>query len=150
MRDVRRADSAEPLVELLTTPRRGEDGEATFATIMDLLIFAAGVGFKSKRREAVPSSGKGIPFAIFERNQKDGYIYIMALAETQTAGSLASEVVEGAIQTFEEYAAGGLEIIQAWLNENPTDVSGVQTLLSQLTRELEISSVTTIERPSPV
>ena len=150
MRDIRRPDKAEPLVELLTSARRGEDGQATFDTIMDLLIFAAGIGFSFEAREAVPSASKGIPYLIFERNQKDGYIYVLALAATDNPEVLTAEKADFAVEIFEEYAAGGLDLIQRWLNENPTDVTGVQTLMSHLVGKLKSAESLVETRPNPI
>jgi len=131
MRDIRRPDSAEPLIERLTTSG-SSDEPAIFSTIMDLLIFAAGIGFSLKRRSPVPTGGKGVPIRIFENNQKDGLIYMLALAATEDPKSLLPEHDEKTAMIFEEYAAAGLEEIQMWLNANATDIDGVQTLMTKL------------------
>jgi dnd system-associated protein 4 len=150
MRDIRRPDDTEPVVELLVTPRRGEDGEPLFQTIMELLIFSAGVGFSLKERSPVPASSKVIPYIVFERNQKDGYIHLLALADAKTPESLASKESDHAVQTFEEYAAGGLRIMQRWLNENPTDTFGIDTLMSKISQELSRNPTPPDKKPDPV
>lgn len=136
MRDIRRPESLEPIVERLTNPRHSEVGVAVFATIMDLLIFCAGVGFATGRRSSVPSSGKAVPYRVFENNQKEGYIYLVSLAEAKSPEVLAASNDDETVRCFEEYAAGGLQEVASWLAENPMDVSGVQSLLSRLQSQL--------------
>jgi dnd system-associated protein 4 len=150
MRDIRRPDDTEPLVELLTTARRGEDGEPVFQTIMDLLIFAAGVGFGINERSAVPSGAKVIPYAIFERNQKDGFIHLIAMAAAKSPTTLADKEMENAVQIFEEYASAGLKEMQRWLNANPTDTFGVSTLMTRIVNELGRNTPADEKLPSPI
>jgi len=149
VKDIRRPDAFEPLVERLTNPKLPETGVAVFSTIMDLLIFAAGVGFSKKRRVTVPSTGKAVPYRIFENNQKEGYIFLIALADSQDGTAIASDNDDEAARIFEEYAAGGMEEISSWLNEAPTDISGVQPLLSKI-QDLIGSTATTLPDPSAI
>lgn len=149
MRDIRRPESSEPLVERLTNPRMSGTGAPVFSTIMDLLIFCAGVGLTTNRRCAVPSTGKAVPYHIFERNQKDGYIFLVALAEKKDATTLAAENDDEIIKIFEEYAAGGLEQIASWLNENATDISGVQALITKIQAQVPIVAPS-VQNPSPL
>jgi dnd system-associated protein 4 len=149
MRDIRRPDSLEPLVERLTGAKLTDSGAPVFSTIMDLLIFAAGVGFHARRKTPVPSAARGIPYRIFENNQKEGHLYLLALAEAKDSASLVSDNDDEIARIFEEYAAGGLEIISSWLNESPSDMSGVQTLLSKIQTELGASFAPAPD-PSPI
>lgn len=132
MRDIRRPDSLEPIVERLTSAKLTETQTPLFSTIMDLLIFSAGVGRAQGRRTPVASSGRGVPYRIFENNQTEGFIFLIALSETKDSALLVSDNDDEIARIFEEYAAGGLEIISTWLNECPSDISGVQTLLAKL------------------
>jgi dnd system-associated protein 4 len=149
MRDVRRPESLEPVVERLTDPKFTDTGEAIFTTIMDLLVFASGIGLHLKRRTPVPSSGKGIPIRIFENNQNDGYIYLVALADKREPTILATENDDEIVKIFEEYAAAGLEEIALWLRENPTDISGIQTLIAKLQTQIP-KATPPVSNPSPV
>lgn len=149
MRDIRRPDSAEPLVERLTTTRVADTGAPVFATIMDLLIFSAGVGMTIRRRVPVPSSGKAVPFRIFENNQKDGFIFMVALAERKDPAALEHEHEDEAARIFEEYAAGGLEEIASWINDNPLDVSGVQSLMAKIQAQIPATAPVN-SNPSPL
>lgn len=149
MRDVRRPDALEPVVERLTSARMTESGSPVFETIMDLLIFAAGIGLMKKRRSPVPSSGKAVPARIFENNNKDGYIFMIALAEKKDPTALAMDHDDETVRIFEEYAAGGLEEIAEWLSENPTDISGVQALVSKMQAQMP-PEATEGKNPSPI
>lgn len=149
MRDIRRPDILEPLVERLTSPKYSETSTPIFATIMDLLIFAAGVGLKCGRRAQVPSSGKGIPMRIFENNQKDGFLYLLALAVVQDSSALETTNDDEIVRIFEEFAAGGLEQIAEWLAKDPQDFSGVETLLAEIQRIVPLESPQ-VDDPSPI
>ena len=149
MRDIRRLDSTEATVERLTNPKFSETGEAVFKTIMDLLIFAAGVGFSTKRSSQVPSSGKAVPYRVFKNNEKDGYLFLLALAAKGNSECLASDDDDMVAQVFEEYAAGGLEEITDWLNDNPIDSSGVQSLIAKIQSKIE-AVPNTVVNPSPI
>lgn len=141
MRDIRRPDSAEPLVERLTNQQRSGTETPVFPTIMDLLIFCAAVGYAKERRKSVPSSGKGVPYRIFENNQREGYIYLLALAAEGDPSILSGERDDEVVRIFEEYAAGGLEEVEAWLSASPTDISGVQVLIARIQAEMDTAPV---------
>lgn len=136
MRDIRRPEAFEPIVDRFTNPAYSDIARPVFPTIMDLLIFSAGVGLALGKRIPVPASGKAVPYRIFENNQKEGYIYLVALAHTRDPKLLASELDDEAAKIFEEFAAAGLEELSTWLNASPMDTSGVQTLISQLQKNL--------------
>ena len=149
MRDIRRPDSLEPFVERLTTPKLTDTGVPVFPTIMDLLIFCAGVGFSVQRKSTVPASGKAVPVRIFENNQKDGYIFLIALAEKKDPSILAVEHEDEAARIFEEYAAGGLEEVGSWLSANPSDISGVQALIAKIQAKMPVAEIA-VQNPTAV
>lgn len=149
MRDIRRPDNLEAVVDRLTSQKYTETETPVFQTIMDLLIFAAGVGVQQKRRTAVPSTGRGIPVRIFEGNQKDGYLYLVALATKQDPSALEAVNDDETAKIFEEYAAGGLEQIAEWLSKDGGDFSGVGTLLAQMQSFIPLEPQTT-EYPNPI
>lgn len=141
MRDIRRPDSSEPIVDRLTNPEASDVRRAIFPTIMDLLIFAAAVGVKYGKSCPVSSSGKAVPFRVFSNNQKDGFIYLIALAHAKDPSILSEARSDEAAKIFEEFAAGGLLEIEIWLNENPLDSSGVSSLLKRIQNEFPQSGI---------
>jgi len=90
-----------------------------------------------------------VPYRIFENNQKDGYIFLVALAKKKDAATLAVENDDEIIKIFEEYAAGGLEQIASWLNENATDISGVQALIAKIQAQVPIDAPVVLN-PNPI
>lgn len=136
MRDIRRPDIAESIVKRLTTIQEGGPSEAVFPTIMDLLIFCAGVGLTHSRTQDVPPGGGVVPYRIFENNQKEGYIYLIALASKKDPQILSGDRDEEIADLFERYAAGGLELVTSWINTNPSDISGVQILIEKIQSQL--------------
>jgi dnd system-associated protein 4 len=112
MRRIQRAADKEELVKTLTT---GEN--PPFKEIWRLLIFAAAVGQFRGRREVLKSvdSGKAIPPSVFQNSQVwPGFHYLLALVEVDDAGILggSDELDDKRLTMFEEYANGGLSIIQ--------------------------------------
>lgn len=149
MRDIRRPDAAEPLVERLTKQQISGTETPIFPTIMELLIFCAGVGLVADKKRPVSSSGKAVPYRIFETNQKEGYIYLVALAATKDASLLSGDKDDEVAKIFEEYAAGGLEEVESWLASNPTDISGVEALISKLQSHMQVAAPPPFN-PSPI
>lgn len=149
MRDIRRPDEREAIVERLTNGDFSETGAPIFATIMELLIFAAAVGLREERRVAVPAGSRGIPVRIFENNQNEGFLFLIGLAVVGDAEILSDEREDEIARIFEEYAAGGLEVIEDWISQNPHDPSGLETLLARLQDAVPAQEQPT-ENPSPL
>jgi dnd system-associated protein 4 len=117
MRRIQRSADKESLVQTLTT---GEN--PPFKEIWRLLIFAAAVGQSRGRREALKAvdSGKAIPAAIFSNSTAwPGFHYLMALVEKDDSEILGGgdEREDARLVIFEEYANGGLSIIQEELEK---------------------------------
>jgi dnd system-associated protein 4 len=140
MREIRRPDATEHVVDRLTDPHTTGTGMPVFPTIIELLIFCAGVGLSLNRPVAVPSSGKGLPLRLFENQHNDGYLYLVALAVKKDPAILSGEHDDEVAKIFEEYAAGGLEEVATWLAANPTDISGVQALITQIQSQIAVAA----------
>ena len=114
-RRVRRARDKDPLIEKLT-----KKGDAKFGEIWRLLIFAACLGLARNAKQALADydTGKSIDFSYFGGcNSWPGFLYLLNLVEEGDASILNPDqgTVEMQIQCFEEYANGGLGIIQSEL-----------------------------------
>ena len=117
MRRIQRSADKESLVQTLTT---GEN--PPFKEIWRLLIFAAAVGQSRGRREPLKTvdSGKAIPAAIFSNSTAwPGFHYLMALVEKDDSEILGGgdDREDARLAIFEEYANGGLSIIQEELEK---------------------------------
>ncbi|MBD2197011.1 MULTISPECIES: DNA phosphorothioation-associated protein 4 [Calothrix] len=108
-------DKAE-LVKALTS----SDGETgPFQTFADVIVFAAALGIKHKKRVSLGEISKREPSPIrlesFASVGNDVVIKLLGIAETQDINILSTYEEEYETQRnhiFEEYANGGLEILQ--------------------------------------
>ena len=111
MRRIHRASDKEELIKSLTHESTG-----VFREIWRLLLFAAVLGFDSKRRTPLASvdAGRGIDQSTFGNSPSwPGILHLMGLVETNSTQLFASsdDSEMSRIQMFEEYANGGLEIL---------------------------------------
>lgn len=125
MKRIQRANDKEEIVKSLMADQVG-----VFKEIWRLLLFAAQVGIKNGKRESLNSidSGKGIDQSTFGNCPAwPGIIYLMSLAETESSSCLfgSSEAEDGRIAVFQEYANGGLSILQEFFAGRPIDLDGL-------------------------
>jgi dnd system-associated protein 4 len=105
-RRVRRPKDKEQLQNDLT----GRNGP--FETYKDLLVFAAALGFARHTREPLDHGTlEPIDWGVF-KGDDEALIQMLAVADTQSLEPLAETRFEEQIQIFEEYANGGLSIMQ--------------------------------------
>jgi dnd system-associated protein 4 len=125
---------------------RAKDKEATiaeltsldlgvFKEIWRLLLFASMLGFAHKRREVLGEidQGKGIDQATFGNSPTwPGILYLMAISETESEEVMtSSESAENLrITLFEEYANGGLSILQEKLSKSDLDLTSLIELVA--------------------
>jgi dnd system-associated protein 4 len=114
-RRVRRARDKDMLIEKLT-----KKGDSRFGEIWRLLIFSACLGLGRSLRQPLGEydTGKSIDFSYFGGCQSwPGFLYLLNLVEVGDASILNpdQDTLEKQILCFEEYANGGLSIIQTEL-----------------------------------
>lgn len=104
------------LVKALTL---GNDTTGPFQTYADAIAFAAALGAKRKKRVVLQEVSKKEPGAIaqeiFISRGYDRLIKLLAISETKDINIISpndAEAEETRIAIFEEYANGGLEILQ--------------------------------------
>lgn len=127
---VKRDRANEPLVEKLCSDKDGNKPIFTF--IKDLMVFASMVGYSKQRRKPLGNDGVSIILETYASDQKDAFIYLLALMTEKNGSSLKDENLPASIKIFEEYCNAGLEEIQLWLDENPGDHSGIDTLANKI------------------
>jgi dnd system-associated protein 4 len=129
---VKRDRSNEPLVEKLCTDKYGN--KPVFTYIKDLMIFSSMVGYSKGRRKPLGSEGISILMETYASREspKDAFIYLLALMTEKNGACLKDENLTNSIKIFEEYCNAGLEEIQLWLDENPGDHTGIDTLASKI------------------
>ncbi len=95
-------------------------GRSLFPTIREFLCFAALLGYSEGRKTPLDRS-KGVEdvsYQQFERGDAEDLIYLIALAHTKNPEILREEKSGDCAEIFEEYANGGMEIVQDWLARN--------------------------------
>ena len=111
-RRIQRATDKEDLIKALTqTPH------APFKEIWRLLVFAAMLGYRLKRKEILSAvdTGKGIDERYFSNSPSwPGLLHLLALVESEKPEVLSGDPQqdEYRIAVFEQYANGGLTIVK--------------------------------------
>lgn len=127
-RIMRSKDKSEIIEELM------HESIGVFRENWRLLLFAAQVGAKNGRREPLksPDSGSAIRQDIFGNcNAWPGILYLLSVAETEDA-SLLSGDNDGdnqRITLFEEYANGGLTVLQEYFKSTPLNTDSLLTYI---------------------
>lgn len=120
--------------ELITRLNAGQ--KSIFQYLKDIMVFAAMVGHSEGKRVQVTGDTIDIILDTYASDQKDGFIYLLALMEGRDGASLKDSNLHVSVKVFEEYCNAGLGIIQGWLDDNPGDPSGVDTILRQVYEKL--------------
>ncbi len=135
MRGIRRSEQFEEMVRQLAEMQHPEaiPPRSIFPTMRDLLCFAAVLGFEYDRRHSLQAKTNEIDGRVFSNNQPTlDLLYLIALASSKDANTLREDNEEEILQIFEEYAQGGLEILDGWLKAKPEDNHGDRAILAAL------------------
>lgn len=143
LRDIRRCQEFEDLYNKLGSREykwpggQRPDGAPVFGTIRDLLCFAAFLGFHLKRRESLDGhKTEAIPEEIFSKNEDAlECVRLVALAEVQNQSIFEENRVDEMVRIFEEYAHGGMRVVQRYIMDLPTDVLGADAIIDGLRRD---------------
>ncbi len=128
---VRRERQLEPV-----TQRLSSGATPIFKYFKDLMVFAALVGYADRERRPLSGDTISIILDTYATDQLDGFIYLLGLIESRDANVLRDENLLDCIKVFEEYCNAGLHSISRWLDDNPSDPDGVETLLIKVQEEL--------------
>ena len=142
--DVLRNRKFEHLIEKLVSKRPDGADRPLFSYNKDLMVFAAMLGYTVGRKGSTGKDPIKIELETYANDEKDGYIYLLALLEEKDMTILKDDRLKEAIKIFESYCNGGLEIIDLWFNENPQDLDGVDTLLREMIKQFDNPSETTL------
>jgi dnd system-associated protein 4 len=128
MRRIRRDESQEDLVKLLTS---GEN--PVFKEIWRLLVFAATLGVQSGVRKPLGKvdQGKAINESYFSVPGWRGMLYLIGVTEHGDTGALkADEASEDQLATlFEEYANHGLYILRDVVQSSVSPLDDIVTMV---------------------
>jgi dnd system-associated protein 4 len=131
IRRVRRPAQHEQLVKRLA----GDEGP--FSTLAQVLTFAAGLGYAEGRREPFTNSAEQIDFDVFDRLGVGGLIDMLAATVHENLSILGPNHADERLTIFEEFANGGLEVIQSRLAQSKADLDSLLAII--LERESDVT-----------
>ncbi|KXS55531.1 MAG: hypothetical protein AWU57_93 [Marinobacter sp. T13-3] len=116
--------------------RLSADNKSIFQYLKDLMVFAAMVGYSRGERREVEGDTVEIILETYATDEKDGFIYLLGLLEHRDGHILKDQNLRKCVEVFEGYCNAGLYIIEGWLDDNPGDPSGIETLLHNIYSEM--------------
>ena len=101
-----------------TLQKLGGKESTMFGTLREALTFCAVLGYKERRKlQLDPNAGtEDIAGAQYQINEAVDMVFALALADAKTSDVLRPDREKDCVQTYEEYANGGLELIQSWMD----------------------------------
>lgn len=114
MSDVKRPKEFERLMSDLC-----QSDDRVFNSYKDLLVFAACLGASRNRRKKISKSAEPVGMHIFRGEFDLAVFHILALNSELDPTVMSDESTDLRIKTFEEYAFGGLEIIESEVMNAP-------------------------------
>lgn len=101
-----------------TLQRLGGKDTNMFPTLREALTFCAVLGYKERRRRPLDTSAgtEDIAGAQYFNNEAVDTLFALALAETRGSDILRIEHEKDCVQIYEEYANGGLDLVQSWVD----------------------------------
>jgi dnd system-associated protein 4 len=114
---VRRSKTYENTLQAL-----GGKDAVLFPTLREALTFCAVLGYKERRKLALDSAGDDIAGAQYQLNEAVDVLFALALAERKNSDILRPEQEKDCVRIYEEYANGGLDLVNSWI-ERYSDLS---------------------------
>jgi dnd system-associated protein 4 len=113
----RRIGYAKDKAEIIKRLLNAEDGTGPFKLIADVLVFAAAFGLRRNKRVPLgESQAEPIRQEVFDRQGYDTMMNLLALHGAKSTGpeilADSDAMIEERATIFEQYANGGLEILQ--------------------------------------
>lgn len=105
-RRVRRPKNKEKLFQRLV------DDDKVFETYRDTLAFAAALGYGKNSRVSFEQSSEPIPWSVFSGAGHEALVNMISVMSTKDFKILSPERFEERLLIFEEYANGGLQILE--------------------------------------
>jgi dnd system-associated protein 4 len=137
MKRIHRATDKKRIIDTLTS-----DGTAVFREIWRLLLFSAALGFKNGKREPLTNvdSGDAIRQELFGNCPAwPGILYLIGLVETGGTDVLMAteEAEDQRIKAFEEYANGGLAILDEHFKSGNSNLDALLNFIQAQTAEIQ-------------
>lgn len=134
MRTIKRNSSFDAIVRRLADASHPITRQPIFPTFRDLLCFAATLGYETGTRlDLDQKCDDFVDGRVFAKDDLSmDLLYLIALAESRDVDILRDDKEDKMIQIFEEYANGGLQVLETWLKEHPEDPNADKALLTAL------------------
>ena len=134
----RRISYSKDKSEIIRRLQSADDSSGPFSLIADVLVFAAALGLK--RGSRVPLSeplAEPIRQTVFDRQGYDTMMHLLAIQANPAPEAIANsdEAVNARASAFEEYANGGLAILQAELQGAVQVLDAVVLIVSSQRQE---------------
>ena len=134
---IHRSKDKEQIISALMADQVG-----VFKEIWRLLLFAAQLGYHAKRRETLANvdTGKGIDQTTFGNCPSwPGVTFLMGLVENDSSDVLkgTAEAEDERLGIFQEYANGGLALIEEQFDGRVIDLDGLLDLLNRYTNDVK-------------
>jgi len=112
------------------------ENKSIFQYLKDMMVFAAMIGYSQGERRELSGETIDIILETYATDEKDGFIYLLGLLELKDGQVLKDQNLRKCVEVFEEYCNAGLYFMEAWLDDNPGDPSGVDTLLDKIYNQM--------------
>ena len=101
-----------------TLQKLGGPNAVLFDTLREAMGFSAALGYREKRRLPldIKEGKEDIQQGLYMMNEAVDLVFAIALAADKTIDVLKPENEKECIKIFEEYANGGLHLMQEWLD----------------------------------
>ena len=113
-----------------------KSNDSMFPFIKDLMVFAASIGYSLGHRAPLKGECDGITLGTYSSDGQDGFIYLFGLLEAKNGESLRIDNLRETIKIYEEFCNAGLYEIQKWLDNNPSDPFGTDTILKKMLEKI--------------
>jgi dnd system-associated protein 4 len=119
--NINRSKVHEKMVQALCMDVLPGTDKSLFPTIREFLCFTALLGFSEGRKIPLDKSAgvEDVSYQQFERGDADDLIFALAVAETKSIDVLREGKEGQCAEVFEEYANGGMQIVDEWIKANP-------------------------------
>lgn len=120
------------LVDRLARSETGKGGKPVLPTYMHVMVLAAMVGHAKSMARSVDNRGPEVYDNVFANHGCDGLAYLLALQSEGNGDILRDTRESDCWRVIQDYAAAGLDEIDGWLKDAPSDVDGVNTILARM------------------
>ena len=122
---VKRPKQFDDLIDLLRDKDLG-----VFPYLKSVITFAAAIGFKHGVKEPVGETSEPINWTLFTEHEEQALAYAIALADTGDTAVFREDHLPQTISIFEEYACGGLAILQDKIDQANV-MASIESILSE-------------------